>query len=313
MFKKLAQSLQYRLLHKKGWLGGKKILRQSDLFIMPNHYGFYMAFLIMSGFGIGYRVQNNFILMGVIFLFLLFMLSLISAARNLQGMHIQISANERYFAHHDIHITCRFKKPNPAYNISLLGGLAGAAAVDLSSGLALYRLPISPLGRGQHSFPPLTLQTRFPFGIVRCWTRLAPPIEILVAPVPDERALSAYPRIDPQIYFARETRQGASHDVEEWQDPRQYQDGDLPSRIDWKRFAANRELLIREFETSGAGDVLLQMPKDMPREAGLSYLCGGLCVSERAGLNVVMRLDERDYYISTKQQFDEAFHVLASS
>ncbi|MGC6512703.1 MAG: DUF58 domain-containing protein [Parvibaculales bacterium] len=313
MFGRIAEQLSDRFLHKKGWQGGNKVLRQSDLFIMPNRFGLYVAFLVFASFGLGYKVQNNFILIGVIFLFLLFMLSLISAVRNLQGTNIALRPEARNFAQETAHATCRLKKESAAYNVRLFGILDAPNGVelDLSSSRGFYRLPVLRAERGRHAFPPLKLQTRFPFGIVRCWSWLAPPVDVMIAPRPDERPLTAYPRLDRRRLARMDLQQGTKNEIEEYQDPRPFQDGDLPSRIDWKRFAATREALVRDFETSSEGDVYLEAANGMAREEALSYLCGGLRVCERAGVNVVMALDEDIYFISTRQQFDEAFHVLA--
>jgi len=252
MFSQVAEQLSDRFLHKKGWQGGDKTLRQSDLFIMPNRYGLYVAFLVFASFGLGYKVQNNFILIGVIFLFLLFMLSLISAVRNLQGTSISLRPEARNFAEETAYITCRLKKSNAAFNVRLFGVLDAPKGLelDLSSSQAFYRLPVLQVGRGRHAFPPLKLQTRFPFGIVRCWSWLAPPVELLIAPVPRERPLTAYPRLDRLRLAKMDQHQGEKNEIEEYQDPRPFQDGDLPSRIDWKRFAATRKALVRDFESS---------------------------------------------------------------
>ncbi|MGC6471424.1 MAG: DUF58 domain-containing protein [Parvibaculales bacterium] len=313
MFSRVAEQLSHRLMHRKGWQGGNKTLRQSDLFIMPNRYGLYVAFLVFASFGLGYKVQNNFILIGVIFLFLLFMLSLISAVRNLQGTSISLRPEARNFAQQTAYVTCRLKKESAAYNIRLFGvlGTPKGIELDLSSSQAFYRLPVLLAERGRHAVPPLKLQTRFPFGIVRCWSWLAPPVEMLIAPVPTEHPLTSYPRLDRMRLAQMDQPQGTRDEIEDYQDPRPFQDGDLPSRIDWKRFAATREALVRDFESSSEGDVYLEAANGMAREEALSYLCGGLKVCERAGVNVVMALDEDIHFISTRQQFDEAFHVLA--
>ena len=72
-----------------------------------------------------------------------------------------------------------------------------------------------------------------------------------VCPTPDMRPLTEYPRTTQtpvtegsDDLFATAT---ALSEDGLLQDPRTFEDGDLPSRIDWKRFAATRELLTRDF------------------------------------------------------------------
>ena len=69
----------------------------------------------------GYKVQNNFILLGVIFLFLVFMLSLIASVRNIQGLKIEVQVEPYYFAGAMHHIRLSLRKDQPAFNLKLSG------------------------------------------------------------------------------------------------------------------------------------------------------------------------------------------------
>ena len=57
---------------------------------------------------------------------------------------------------------------------------------------------------------------------------------------------------------------------------------DPPSRIDWKRFAATRETMVREHGFDAQGEIVLRQPQG-DFEAGLQYLSGGLRMAERLG------------------------------
>ena len=59
------QAFVDRLTGKRFWSGHSKTLRQKDLFILPNRFGVYVGFLVFASFAMGYRVQNNFILLGL--------------------------------------------------------------------------------------------------------------------------------------------------------------------------------------------------------------------------------------------------------
>ena len=48
------QAFVNRLTGKRLWVGHEKTLRQKDLFILPNRYGVYVAFLVFASFAIGY-------------------------------------------------------------------------------------------------------------------------------------------------------------------------------------------------------------------------------------------------------------------
>lgn len=310
---------RFSLRHKKkekmqsGWHAHEKTLSQSDLFIIPNRYGLYVGFLMLAGFMLGYKVQNNFILLGVIFLFLLFVLSLISSVRNLQGFRVGVHIQPRYFAGETQKVTMSLKRTQPAFRIELCAPMAPhhAYPLNVQSGAAYQMLPVLCAERGVHYLPPIKIQTFFPFGIVRCWTWLRPPKKILICPRPDERPLKSYPYLGGRPYDAAIGRGQQEFEIEEPKDPRPFEDGDLPSRINWKRFATTREMLIRDFTAPDSGEVLLKADDTMPREAALSYLCGGILVCERARQPALMILDGASFPIHDDAQRCEALNALA--
>ena len=57
-------------MRRRKWTSGDWRFKQNNIFILPNRFGFYAGFLVLASFAMGYKVQNNFILLGVIFLFL---------------------------------------------------------------------------------------------------------------------------------------------------------------------------------------------------------------------------------------------------
>ena len=308
-----------RLTGKRLWSGHEKTLKQRDLFILPNRFGIYVGFLVFASFAMGYRVQNNFILLGVIFLFLIFMLSLIASVRNLQGLSFSFRTAPYYLASETQHVMLSLQRPDPAYNLELHLPTSDKLVLNLPKGQAEIRPAIGRLPRGVHTIPKLKVQTRFPFGIVRCWSWLSPSLSMTVCPTPDMKPLSAYPRSsqrparDGLDDFSTQMPPQASPQTDDGslQDPRIFEDGDLPSRIDWKRFAATRELLTRDFSPPDTGDVLLQAPANMEKEAALSYLCGGLLVCASHRENAVMIFGAQRFTIHNETQRLEALHALA--
>lgn len=311
------QAFVDRLTGKRLWSGHSKTLRQKDLFILPNRFGVYVGFLVFASFAMGYRVQNNFILLGVIFLFLIYMLSLIASVRNLQGLSFSFRTAPYYLASETQHVMLSLQRTDPVYNLELQLPSAEKIILNLPKGQAEIRPDIGSLPRGVHNVPALKVQTRFPFGIVRCWSWLSPSLSMTVCPAPDTRPLTEYPRTTQtpitdgaDDLFSKATPQSEDGLL---QDPRTFEDGDLPSRIDWKRFAATRELLIRDFSAPNTGDVLLQASMDMEKEAALSYLCGGLLVCANHQENAIMVLNNRRFIIQNDTQRLEALHALASA
>ena len=150
---------------RRRWTHGVWQIRQSNIFILPNRFGLYCGFLVLASFAMGYKVQNNFILLGVIFLFLVFMLSLIASVRNLQGLQIEADIEPLFSpvnaAHHPA-----AEKAQPAFNIVLTTPF-GDMPLDLSNGAASVLVPVGAFERGVHPLAALKVHTLFPFGIAR--------------------------------------------------------------------------------------------------------------------------------------------------
>lgn len=294
---------------RRRWTHGAWQIRQSNIFILPNRFGLYAGFLVLASFAMGYKVQNNFILLGVIFLFLVFMLSLIASVRNLQGMMIETDVEPYYFAGERQHILLRIKKANPAFNVVLTSPF-GDIPLDLSSGAASVLVPVGAHQRGVHPIAAIKIQTLFPFGIARSWSWLNPPGELVVAPRPKEQAAQSYPRGNPAMARAAEQKKQQNNFADELGDLRDYQDSDPPARIDWKRYAASRETMVREHGLDAQGEVILCQPTG-PYEDSLSYLSGGLRVAERLGAPARMTLAGADYQIYDKAAREQAYYALA--
>jgi len=294
---------------RRRWQEGVWRIRQSHIFILPNRYGLYAGFLVLASFAMGYKVQNNFILLGVIFLFLVFMLSLIASVRNIQGLEIEAQIEPYYFADKPQFIRLRFKKSQPAFNLTLVGPL-GDMPLDMETAATSLLVPVGPFERGIYKVPPLKIETLFPFGIARAWSWLNPPGDIIVAPHPREQAVNAYPRGNPAMAQAAEQKRQQNNFADELGDLRDYQDSDPPARIDWKRYAATRETMVREHGVDAQGELVLRQPQG-EFEDSLSYLSGGLAVAERIGAPARMTLQGTDYQIYDKPAREQAFNALA--
>jgi hypothetical protein len=299
---------------RKRWLKGAWQIRQSNIFILPNRFGLYAGFLVLASFAMGYKVQNNFILLAVIFLFLVFMLSLIASVRNLQGLEMEADVAPYYFAGQRQYIRLVFRKKQPAFNLTLHAG-GDTMALDMSSGATSLLVPVGDFERGVHPISSIKIQTLFPFGIARAWSWVHPPGDLVVAPNPQELAPARYPRSNPAMASASDKKRQQNNFADELGDLRDYQDSDPPARIDWKRYAATRETMVREHGLDTQGEVLLRQPATTLEEA-LSYLSGGLRVAERMGAPARMMLrgddsQNAEYVVHDTPTREQAYYALA--
>ena len=214
--------------------GTRKDTQTKDLFILPNRYGVYVAFLVFASFAIGYRVQNNFILLGVIFLFLIYMLSLIASVR-LQGLSFSFRTAPYYMAsnpasHAVITTPDRFIIWNSTFphlkNISQPSQKSGKIR------------PIVRLPRGIHTVPALKVQTRF---LLASLDGLVISVNnVTVCPTPDRTPTSIHA---PPKHPSRRVQMIYSPPQQHYQKTgfcriREHLRMVISSRIDWKRFAA---------------------------------------------------------------------------
>jgi len=298
-----------RIAMRRRWQDGVFTIRQNHIAILPNRFGVYAGFLVLASFAMGYKVQNNFILLAVIFLFLVFMMSLIATVRNLQGIRIQVQAEPVYFEGENHYVRLVFRKDLPAFNLTVRNDWT-EMQIDLAQNVETVRLPVGRLARGVHKMPKIKLQTGFPFGIARAWLWLAPPEPLIVAPRPRQRPLPHYPRQAMTVGLGEDGPDRRADRVEEPGDLRDYQPGDAPSKIDWKRFAATRETMVREQQAERSATLLLQQDNGA-RDSALQYLCGGLQVAENGGLAALMSLDGENYMVADRQSRMRAYYALA--
>lgn len=304
LFEGISQRFQ-----RRRWTCAQWEVRQSHIFILPNRFGLYAGFLVLSSFAMGYKVQNNFILLAVIFLFLVFMLSLIASVRNLQGLRVSVHIEPYYFAGVPQHIRLNFNKAQPAFNLVLVSD-TDQQVLDLAQGACSVRLPIGQFARGVYQVPPVKLMTTFPFGIATSWTWLRPPGQIVVCPQPHELAITQYVRGEAVHTEADDKERQQMDRADDLGDLRDYQPGDPPKRIDWKRFAATREAMVREHSDRAQGELVLTQPAG-ELEAALAYLAGGLQVAEKYGAPARMTLAGIEYRVYDRNAREQAYYAIA--
>jgi uncharacterized protein (DUF58 family) len=148
---------------------------------------------------------------------------------------------------------------------AVFAGSTGAVHVTLASGAGEARP---------------RLATAYPFGLFRAWTWMHTPIEMLVYP----RPRGALPM--PGHAGRRSgTRSLPGAGADEWAGLRPFRDGDSPRQVDWKAYAREAPLLVKEY---AQGESELRMfdfaslaPRDV--ETRLSQLARWVVDAEARG------------------------------
>ena len=116
-------------------------------------------------------------------------------------------------------------------------------------GAQRLELPLPAPTRGLVRLERLRLATAHPFGLFRAWTWVHTPIEMLVYPQP--RGSLPMPA-QPGVRHGAQAASAAGTD--EWAGLRPFRDGDSPRHVDWKAYAREAPLLVKEY-TQGAAEL----------------------------------------------------------
>lgn len=150
----------------------------------------------------------------------------------------------------------------------------------------------TPMQRGLLPWPMLTVESRYPLGVWRAWSRWRPQGELLALPAPEHPA-PPLPAARAAAGSGPAARSGGS----ETEGVRPYRPGDSPRHVLWKQFAHSGELVSRDTaQPQARAELWLDfgaLPAALDVEARLSRLCAWVLAADRAGLRYGLRLGAR--------------------
>src|SRR5205807_537793 len=141
-------------------------------------------------------------------------------------------------------------------------------------------LPLPAPTRGIVRIERLRLATTHPFGLFRAWTWVHTPIEMMIYPRPH----GALPMPAHSGHKSGARPRGGS-DADEWLGLRPFRDGDSPRQVDWKAYAREAPLLVKEYRPAGSELHLFDFAQltDPDTEARLSQLARWVLEAEAHG------------------------------
>ncbi len=149
-------------------------------------------------------------------------------------------------------------------------------------------IPVAAPKRGWLVPGRITVDTRFPVGLLRAWSYVRPDARCLVYPRPDDGQL---PLPDPSGGTGEKRSAGGGSD--DFAGLRAYQAGDSPRHIDWKAVAREQGLQTKVFSGRAAAELWLdwnQLPERMDLESRLSRLTRWVLAADRDALRYGLRL-----------------------
>ena len=258
-------------------------LARRRLYILPTRAGLAFGFLwfLMLLAGLNY---GNSLALFLTFLLAGFALVVMHEChRNLLRMTLVSASAPAVFARSVGRLELTLENPSAAAHPAVAAALdeAPPLSVDLPPrGRARLSLPVVAARRGRQRIPRLRLESAHPFGLFGTWTWVHLDLEIVVYPhphgsLPRPVASGQQPGAHPR----------GSTGADEWQGLRPFRDGDSPRQVDWKAYAREAPLLVKEYSPTGSDLCLLDFAQvPLPDvEARLSQLARWVLEAESGG------------------------------
>ena len=155
---------------------------------------------------------------------------------------------------------------------------------------ATARLVLATQKRGWLGLPRVTIETRWPLGLIRAWAYVAPDLRCLIYPAPASSA--------PPLPWGGDSAHGSTRDGsgrDDFAGLRSHQLSDSPRHVAWKAVARQSDgpLLTKLFSGAAAQRLWLeweQLPHETDVEERLSILVRWMLDAETAGLAWGLRL-----------------------
>ena len=273
---------------------GPVILSQRRVYILPTRHGYTFAFalLLMLLASINYSISLGFILtfllagMGVV--------SILHTYRNLAHLAVSAGRVEPAFAGGTVRFHLHVDNASTFDRVSIEAscGPATAASDVPARGGASFVLALPVARRGWYRLPRVTVETRYPVGLLQAWSYVLPDVRALVYPKPLETGLPP-----PAAIPDRGDAAAAGTGTDDYFGLRPYQAGDSPRHIAWKAVAREDRMLTKVFAGRGASELWLDwasFPAQADVETRLSWLTRQVLLAEEANVAYGLRLPGRE-------------------
>jgi uncharacterized protein (DUF58 family) len=139
-------------------------------------------------------------------------------------------------------------------------------------------IPLGSYPRGTHPFPDLVVFSAHPIGMFHTWKRFRPENSVWIHPTP----------AGSLTWRQRQFNADDSH--LDYRDHREMNPGDPENRVDWKRFARDKQRLLRVYDVDPGRKVVLHWEdvRHLPTEEALSQMTRWLLDAERRGIEATV-------------------------
>jgi uncharacterized protein (DUF58 family) len=227
-------------------------LERRRLYILPTRAGWAFAGLLLLMLIAGLNYANSLALFLTFLLAAFALVVMQQCHRNLLGAEVAAAEAPAVFARTLGAVELTLRNPAPFARPRLEAQLPQGAIriADLAPHAKVrLRLPLAAPARGVVRVGRVRLASAHPCGLFRAWTWVHTPIEMLVYPHPHG---SLPLPMQAARHPGQRPRPGVGAD--EWAGLRPFRDGDSPRQVDWKAYAREAPLLVKEY-AQGANEL----------------------------------------------------------
>lgn len=258
-------------------------LQRRRLYILPTRAGLGFSVLLALMLAAGLNYANSLALFLTFLMGGFALVAMQLCHRNLLGACLQAAHAAPTFAQHPgtLQLTLANEAPQPRFRIESGVAYEATATAHLASrGRQQIEVPVAAPKRGIVKVERLRVTTTHPFGLFRTWTWVHAPIEMLVYP----RPVGSLPMPSQSGRKSGNRTQGHAGS-DEWQGLRPFRDGDSPRQVDWKAYAREAPLLVKEYSSMGSELRIFDFTplRSLDTEARLEQLARWIVDAEESG------------------------------
>ncbi|WP_423895253.1 DUF58 domain-containing protein [Candidatus Pelagadaptatus aseana] len=252
----------------------KQQLNNKNLYIFPSMAGFGFLFVNLLMWLMGTNYENNMVLGLAYFMVALLVISIHHTFFNMSGLTLEYLKSAPCYAGEqgEVEVLVSCPQTQEKENIVLQYPHGSEVRVNLLEDKQVrVKLFVDTPRRGWFEPGRITVSSRFPLGIIRCWSYPHLDARILVYPKP-------LAGIEMPVSGAGSEAEGNVLDdsgSEDFNGFKRHHDGMSPRHIAWKQYARGQQLLSKEYVAYREQKLWLDWDAldGMGREQRLSVLC----------------------------------------
>jgi len=251
-------------------------LNNRSLFIFPSKAGFGFLLLVLICWLMATNYENNVVFAITCLLISVFVITILHSFSNLSGLKLSFVRATPAFAGEQLVVELVLHQEQSRYRESLSLSFLGEEAVATTLHDQEYihvKVPLYAPRRGIYNPGRLTLESAYPLGLLRVWSKLDLDIGCLIYPQPIFTS--------PETVNAQSRGNGPlqmGDGSEDFVGLNNYQQGDSLKKIAWKQYAKEQGMYTKHYADYQDERIWLDW-NDFPgldRETRLSRLCGSL-------------------------------------